>query len=148
MGCLEPTSTGVLEGEVAPKTRGTTIQGTQIVVQSKGERPALLVFWASWCLPCRAEVPHVNAIVEQYGDSVEVIGINMGEPVAKALETSRALQMRYPSLLDPESELSSLWRVHTLPLGVVLDVDGRIRFRGNGLPQRTTILLDGLLSAP
>ncbi|MEE2750567.1 MAG: TlpA disulfide reductase family protein [Myxococcota bacterium] len=147
-GCVGPSPTGVLEGEVAPQTKGGALDGSTVVVQSEGGRPALLVFWASWCLPCRAEVPHVNAIVEQYGDRVEVIGINMGEPEAKVRESAQALGMRYPTLVDPQSEISSLWRVRSLPLGVVLDANGRIRFRGNGLPGQPTTLLDGLLVAP
>ncbi len=79
---------------------------------------------------------------------MEVFGTHMGVPESKVRESASILEVRYPILLDPQSEISSLWRVRSLPLGVVLDVAGRARFRGNGLPKHPTILLDGLLSAP
>ena len=136
--------TGVLEGQIAPRIEGVDLQGQERSTAGV-EKPVLLVFWASWCLPCREEVPAVNALVETYGERVTILGINMGESRAIASRVSEELGMRYPSLLDAESSIASDWRVRTLPLGVVLDNKGRIQFRGHGLPPQPTVLLDGLL---
>lgn len=136
--------TGVLEGQIAPRIDGVDLQGQERSTEPT-EKPVLLVFWASWCLPCREEVPAVNALVEAYGERVTILGINMGENAAVANRVSEELGMHYPSLQDPQSKIASDWRVRTLPLGVVLDMEGRIQFRGHGLPSQPTVLLDGLL---
>ena len=137
--------TGVLEGQFAPLIQGVDLQGQARSIGEGGDKPVLLVFWASWCLPCREEVPSVNALVETYGDRVTILGVNMGEAAVVASRSAEELGMRYPSLLDSQSKIASAWRVRTLPLGVVLDRERRIQFRGHGLPTQPTVLLDGLL---
>jgi len=148
LACGEVEERGVLEGQLAPALTGATLSGKSLSVETMQPKPVLLVFWASWCGPCKKEVPLLHSLMDQYGDSISVVGVNMGEPVTQARVAAQELGMRYPSLLDLDGSVSSAWRVRTLPLGVILDGSGRIRFRGNGLPHQPTVLLDGLIQAP
>ncbi len=148
LACGEVEERGVLETQLAPRVVARTLTGGSLSLQAQQPKPVLLVFWASWCLPCRKEVPQLHALMDQYGDSISVIGVNMGEPVGKAQAAATEMGMRYPSLLDTDGAIASNWRVRTLPLGIILDGDGRIRFRGNGLPHQPTVLLDGLVGSP
>jgi len=134
---------GIREGNLAPSFSALSLDGKAVTSEDLAGKPSVLVFWASWCGPCRAEVPHVNEVAESYGDAVNVMGINLGESPTDAKKM--AGMMKYPSLLDPQSSIGTSYRVSTIPLVVILDGEGRIRYRGTGLPRQPHTLLDGLL---
>lgn len=138
---------GVLEGALAQEMIGLTPGGEDWQLENQLGRPTVLVFWASWCGPCIKEIPHLNAIVEAYGDRVEVMGINMGEDLTTVVETQNRTSMRYDSLVDEDKKLAGSWRVRRLPLLIVVDSEGRIRLRGSASEQELKVLLDSLVQA-
>ena len=145
------TNLGVLAAEVGEKAPSFSIVSltsneTVSLDDFKG-KVVILDFWASWCGPCMQEIPRVNAVVDAYGEDVAVLGVNMGEDARTVERAVEARGMRYPSVLDPRSALGTKFAVQSIPLVVVLDATGRIRYRGNGLPTRSTALIDGLLSS-
>ncbi|HCH65551.1 MAG: hypothetical protein CL927_09200 [Deltaproteobacteria bacterium] len=142
--CASEAPTGPREGQRAPSFSVGTIDGSGISIPSEEERPSLVVFWASWCGPCRREAVEVAEIVRSYGDRVGVFSINSGEDPTKVKLTAREWGMTWPVGLDPKGAVSRAFEVDALPLVVVLDRDGMIRFRGNGLPSEPHRLLDGL----
>ena len=131
---------------MAPEFTALDLEGEAVTSVSLRGKPTVLVFWASWCGPCRKEIPHLNELRQSYGDRINILGINMGEPVPTAHRAAASLGMRYPSLVDPRSELATRYAVHSIPLVLILDETGRIRLRGNGLPRRPSVLIDGLLT--
>ena len=138
---------GVLEGALAQEMIGLTPGGEDWQLENQLGRPTVLVFWASWCGPCIKEIPHLNAIVEAYGDRVEVMGINMGEDLTTVVETQGRTSMRYDTLVDENKSLANAWRVRRLPLLIVVDSEGRIRLRGSASEQELKVLLDSLVQA-
>jgi thiol-disulfide isomerase/thioredoxin len=140
-----PPETGVLEGEMAIGLQGLLRGGEEVSLSSFRGMPVVLVFWASWCAPCMAEIPHLNSLVEEYGDAVKVLGVNMGENEAIVYMTQKQKGMQYSSILDVSGVIASAWRVRKLPMMLVLDKKGRIRFRGLGTEQQLVLLLDSLV---
>ena len=138
---------GVLEGAIAQDLTGMTPTGQEWRLEAQIGRPTVLVFWASWCGPCIKEVPHLNAIVEAYGNRVEVMGINMGEELSTVVETQDRTSMRYETLVDEQKRLANAWRVRRLPLLIVVDSAGGIRLRGSASEQELKVLLDSLVQA-
>jgi len=134
---------GIREGNLAPSFSALSLEGKAVTSEDLAGKPSVIVFWASWCGPCRAEVPHINELVDSYGSNVNVVGINLGEAPAAAKQMASSMQ--YPSLLDPQSSIGTSYRVSTIPLVVILDGEGRIRYRGTGLPRQPHSLIDGLL---
>jgi thiol-disulfide isomerase/thioredoxin len=140
-----PPETGVLEGEIAIGLSAPVRGGEEVSLNSFRGVPVVLVFWASWCAPCMAEIPHLNSLVEEYGDAIKVLGVNMGENEAIVYMTQKQKGMQYSSVMDVSGEIASAWRVRKLPMMLVLDKEGRIRFRGLGTQQQLTLLLDSLV---
>ncbi len=140
-------STGVLEGERAVDFTAEALSGPSRSLTDQRGRPLVLAVWASWCGPCREEVPELNKVAAFYGDDLQVLGLNTGETIEVAREAARSLDMAYPSLVDPDGAIAGRYQVSTVPLVLVLDRAGVIRYRGNGLPSHLLSLLDGLIAA-
>lgn len=90
-------------------------------------------FWATWCPPCRREMPSLNraaAWLKKY--DVEMLAINSGEQPARVERFLKEQQMDFPVLLDPDSRVSSAWEATRLPITYVVDKQGRLAFRALG----------------
>jgi len=92
--------------------------------------PMVINLWASWCGPCRQEMPVLQSFQEEYGDSVPVLGIDYGDaqPVA-AMELAEKSGVTYPLLADPQSELdraAPFPGMRGLPFLALVDADGRV----------------------
>ncbi len=87
--------------------------------------PAVVNLWASWCTPCRRELPHYQAFSEQYAGRVDVIGIDFQETSrAAARELLRRTGVSYPVYSDPDGGLRAIG----LPKVVMIDAEGQIAF--------------------
>ena len=144
VGCAGDLEEGAREGKRAPDFQVATLDGTRFALGDSVGRPTLLVFWASWCGPCRREADDIRAIVGSYGDRLRVLSINSGEDPTKVRLTATEWGLTWPVGLDPKARVSHLFEVDALPLVLVIDASGRVRFRGNGLPSDSHRLLDGL----
>lgn len=94
--------------------------------------PMVINLWASWCGPCRAEMPVLQAFHEQYADQVPILGINWQDVQATAaMELVIATGVTYPLLADPDASLGVVggMPIRGLPGIVLLDADGEIAYR-------------------
>ena len=92
--------------------------------------PMVVSLWASWCTPCRREMPHLQAFHEHYGDQVPVLGVDYQDvrPDA-AMALVRHTGATYPLLADPQSDLdgaSPFPALRGLPFLALVDADGRV----------------------
>ena len=96
-------------------------------------RAVLLNFWASWCEPCRAEMPTLQQVADFYGsDKLLVLAINFKEPAARALQFAKTTGVTLPVLLDLKGEAASRWGVKVFPTTLMMDGAGRPRLRVKG----------------
>lgn len=112
------------------------------LVDSKGKtwrpedfkgRAVLLNFWASWCEPCRAEMPTLQQITDLYGpEQLLVLAINFKEKPARALQFAKSTGMTLPVLLDVDGQLAQRWGVKVFPTTLAIDSQGRPRLRVMG----------------
>ena len=93
----------------------------------------LVNFWATWCGPCREEMPRLNAMYEKYRKSgVVLLGVNIDDDPNTALATAKKLNVAFPVLLDTDKRVSKLYDLSTMPSTVVIDRDGKVRYLHRG----------------
>jgi thiol-disulfide isomerase/thioredoxin len=90
-------------------------------------------FWATWCGPCRQEMPHLNKLHEKYRASGFVLlGINVDDDPRHAADVAAKLGLKFPVLLDTDKKVSRLYDMSAMPATVVIDRDGRVRYVHRG----------------
>jgi len=88
----------------------------------------MLNFWASWCGPCKQEMPHLNRLYDKYRDAGFVLlGVNVDDDPRKAQAAAQQFGVRFPVLLDNAKTVSRLYDLSAMPTTVVIDRDGRVR---------------------
>lgn len=93
----------------------------------------MLNFWATWCGPCRQEMPPLQALQERHASrGFVLLGINVDRRFDKAQAMAAQLGVRYPLLHDGGKKVSGLYGVDNMPYTVLIDRDGNIRYRHRG----------------
>lgn len=93
----------------------------------------LLNFWASWCGPCRQEMPALDKLQQRYGSyGFTVLGVNVEEDSGKARRMLRDIPVSFPVLFDNRNSVSKKYRVSAMPTTVMIDRDGNMRYLHKG----------------
>lgn len=93
----------------------------------------LLNFWATWCGPCRQEMPLLNDLHAKYQRAgLTLLGVNIDATPAAAGEMARGLKVTYPILIDERQEVGKLYRIGAMPLTVLIDRQGVVRYVSEG----------------
>jgi len=133
-------------GHPAPLFTLPTWAGDDIALADLHGRPVVLNFWASWCGPCRAEMPELQRLHERLGDAgVVVLGVNQGESPETAGAFLQALNLDFPVALDQRTGVSQQYLVNSLPTTFFIDRDGVIRSTFIG-PMSDAVLAQNLRS--
>ncbi|HEX6030790.1 MAG TPA: TlpA disulfide reductase family protein [Tepidiformaceae bacterium] len=87
-------------------------------------KPVVLNFWATWCGPCKAEIPEFQEAQDTLGEGVVFLGVNYRESPQKATDFLNGLNATFPSLVDGGGKVAEHYRVSGLPVTYFLDKDG------------------------
>jgi thiol-disulfide isomerase/thioredoxin len=117
--------------QAAPTLSGGQVDGQPFDLASTTGSVTVVNFWASWCGPCRAETPNLEAVAKQTAPSgVRFVGVNVKDSRASAASFLRDKGVTYPSLYDDDGSLAASWPIAVgLPSTVVLDRQHRIAAR-------------------
>ena len=116
-------------------TLGTHDGKTLTLSKLKGKRAAVLVFFATWCPACMAEVPQVKAFTTaSRNKKVLVYGVNVRQPERVVKRFVKSYEVNYRVLLDKEGSVTSSYEVTGIPLIVGIDGNGVIQYRGHSVP--------------
>jgi thiol-disulfide isomerase/thioredoxin len=97
-------------------------------------RVVLVNFWATWCEPCREEMPALQQLQNTLGkERLVVLAVNYGESPEKVQEFVRQVPVDFPMLLDRHTDTAKAWQVRMLPTSFVLSPDGKIRYSAVGV---------------
>ena len=118
---------------LAPDFELETVDGDLIRLSDLRGEVVALNFWATWCAPCRLEMPDLQARADAYGDRLSVLGVNFDETAEEVDAFRREVGVRFPLLLDPGGEVQRLYRVLGYPTTFFIDSEGVIRIQHLGL---------------
>jgi len=127
--CAAMSASATLTPGPAPDFTLRSVAGSNLRLKEQRGQVVLINFWATWCGPCREEMPHLNRLYEKYRASGFVLlGISVDDDVHNAVGTSSRLGLRFPVLLDTDKAVSRLYDLNTMPSTVLIDRDGRVRY--------------------
>jgi len=119
-------------GSPAPDFVLEDLSGNPVKLSDLRGRLVVLNFWATWCTPCRTEMPEFQEIYQRNEQDLVVLGINLEEPSGDIQDFVSPLNITYPILLDNDGLVSKLYKVIQLPNTYFIDRDGIIRIRHIG----------------
>jgi cytochrome c biogenesis protein CcmG/thiol:disulfide interchange protein DsbE len=117
-------------GRLAPALPRELLAGPPVTLATlraaAGGRPALVVFWASWCEPCRREAPAVERFARSPGGRGRVVGVDWSDETQSARRFVREYEWSFPNLRDGEGTVGYAYGLTGLPTTYVIGADGRI----------------------
>jgi len=132
------TNTGIDVGQKAATFELLTLDDNKLELESfrKG-KVVLMVFSATWCPACRHEIPLLKEYYGQFKDSgLEVLNIDIQESKKKVGSFVEKNGINYPVVLDSTAKVAMLYKVRGIPLNIILDKDGTIKYRDNRPPSK------------
>ncbi len=114
-------------GHPAPDFTVTDTSGKSFKLSALRGTPVVLNFWATWCPPCRAELPELQAGSERLAGQVAFVGLNQGETPAEVKTFAEQMGLTFPIPLDEKMDVSRAYSVRSLPTTFFIDRDGVIR---------------------
>jgi peroxiredoxin len=128
-----PAQAAVVPQSTAPDFTLKSNAGNNLRLQEQRGQVVLVNFWASWCGPCKLEMPHLNRLHDKYRASgVLLLGVNIDEDPRTAQAATAKLGVKFPVLLDSDRAVSRLYDMGSMPATVLIDRDGRVRFLHRG----------------
>lgn len=133
--------TGVSVGQKASPFKLLSIDGKELDLRSFGDgKVTLLVFGATWCPACKHEVPLLKEYYNEFkDDGLEVLNIDIQETERKVRSFVEKNQINYSVVLDSKAEVAMLYKVVGIPLNIIFDKNGIIKYRENRPPSKETL---------
>ncbi|WP_379967964.1 peroxiredoxin family protein [Ectobacillus sp. sgz5001026] len=136
-------STGLNKGQVAPDFELQSVIGTNTKLSDYRGKVVILNFWASWCPPCKAEIPElVNYYEAHKNEQIEIVGVNLTKSESNSgvvKDFVKNNSMTFPILLDEQGKIGDLYRTITIPTSYIIDKNGVIQDKYVGAMSYETI---------
>ncbi len=114
-------------GTKAPDFRLPAPDGTVVELSQFAGRPVLVNFWATWCIPCRAETPDLIRLQKSWGTSVQLLGVDDQEMPADVTAFAKEFGTNYPLVLDSSGDVFNAYHIYGIPETFFIDSGGMLR---------------------
>jgi peroxiredoxin len=126
--------------ELKPWTGGATpaleladMKGARHRLADYRGKVVLVNFWATWCVPCRDEMPSIERLRASLdGRRFAVLAVNLAEPESRVQKFLDAVPLGFPVLLDRDAKIARAWQAKVLPATYIVGPDGALRYRHLG----------------
>ncbi len=123
----------VTPSATAPDFTLRTADGGNLRLAEQRGQVVLVNFWASWCGPCKQEMPQLNRLYEKYrGSGFVLLGVNIDDDARLGAATAARWGLRFPVLLDADKAVARRYDLGSMPATVLIDRDGRVRYLHRG----------------
>jgi peroxiredoxin len=128
-----PVLAAVTPQAAAPDFTLKSAEGRNLRLQEQRGQVVLVNFWASWCGPCKQEMPHLNRLYDKYRASgFTLLAVNIDDDARHGAATAAKWGLRFPVLLDADKTVTKLYDLGAMPSTVLIDRDGRVRYLHRG----------------
>ncbi len=136
-------------GDPAPDFVLPMADGTKVQLSGFEGRPVFLNFWADWCPFCKQEMPDMQAIQDEFGEDVVVIGVNVGDPVEVGESFVDSVGVSYTILYDTDLNVNDGYDVQVMPTSYFIDAEGNIADFNFGVMSFDQMMakIDGLMDS-
>jgi peroxiredoxin len=122
-----------LTGQAAPDFALKSSSGENLRLSEYRGDVVMVNFWATWCGPCRQEMPLLDEMYSKYERvGFSLLGVNIDENSSKAMNMVSELGVSFPVLFDTRKEVSKLYEVDAMPVTVIIDREGTVRYVHHG----------------
>jgi peroxiredoxin len=120
-------------GGATPPLALVDLQGRTHRLEQYRGKVVLINFWATWCEPCREEMPSIRRLRDAFaGKPFEVLAVNLAEPESRIQRFMQQTPLDFPVLLDRDTNAAKAWKARILPATFIVGPDGRIRYHHLG----------------
>jgi peroxiredoxin len=122
-----------LEGRAAPDFALKSSTGENLRLSEYRGEVVMINFWATWCGPCRQEMPLLDELYTRYERvGFNLLGVNIDDDSRQAMKMVEDLGVKFPVLFDTRKEVSRLYDVETMPATILVDREGNVRHVHHG----------------
>ena len=125
------TEEGLTQGDVAPDFTLTTLDGKKVQLSDLKGKKVIVNFWATWCPPCKAEMPHMQNFYDEFSkdENVEILAVNLtnGDKVESVQNFVKDYGLTFPIPMDEEGMVGQTYQAITIPTSYMIDTKGRIQ---------------------
>ena len=122
-----------LEGQTAPDFALKSSTGENLRLSEYRGDVVMINFWATWCGPCRQEMPLLDELYSRYERvGFNLLGVNIDDDSRRAMQMIEELGVSFPVLFDARKEVSKLYEVEAMPVTVLVDREGNVRYVHHG----------------
>ena len=116
------------KGKTTPRLASTDLEGRSVDLRNFRGRVVVVNFWATWCDPCKDEMPSLQRLRSRLaGRPFEILAVNYGEFPQKIGQFLAREKIELPVLLDTQKDTAAQWKVGGLPMTFIVDAKGRVR---------------------
>jgi peroxiredoxin len=126
-------------GSTAPDFELSKLSGARVRLSDLRGHAVIVTFYASWCNPCRDELPLLNTFARAHSRSVRVVGVSYKDLRADARSLQRDLKISFPMLFDPSNRVAKVYGVVGIPQTFYIDREGVIRYRVFGPTTKSAV---------
>ena len=122
-----------MEGQQAPDFALKSSTGENLRLSEYRGDVVMINFWATWCGPCRQEMPLLDELYNRYQRvGFNLLGVNIDDDSRRAMQMAEELGIDFPVLFDASKEVSRLYEVEAMPVTVLVDREGTVRYVHHG----------------
>ena len=118
-------------GKTAPVFDLQTLDGKQVKLEDLRGKPVVLSFWASWCSPCRYELPELNTLIYKY-PNIQFVAVNVDKSVGPAKKFLRGITLDMPIVMDNSAVILGEYGVISMPTLFLIDSNGTVQYKKIG----------------
>jgi peroxiredoxin len=126
---VTPLARAIEAGQVPPDFKLKTLSGQEISLSGLRGKVVILDFWASWCAPCKDEMPVLERLHKKYGSKgLVIVGISVDNELANAKKFIDGVKVTFPIVHDAKKSVADAYKPPRMPTSLVLDREGKVRF--------------------